>query len=391
MTGRQESHDVHELLENMINKLFIEFKDRFNEECNNCSNKERRLRASAWYIIPFKLNKQLKDKYFGFAWTITDEFCKLFKECNQQKDFKGHVCVRYSTALLDDYFQRNFIYKEPVFDESITSEGDKRQKIMEERCKTAEVVLKAWLERQDHLFYKRKIGRNLVSSTDGLMSDMDIKLRRKLMEMRIDVMFEARNNLNEPLRSAGNLVMSFMKESIEDWLSIKRLKDNNRIVDTPSVKFGFSALMTLNHFFKTRQISHIINLSSKFEVSLKAPIKDSTFFIALPDDQKHKSYVEYIVQNNEEFINKMRRLSGAIEITLEPYPLNSKKLSHYYLLTASGTVWSIQAIKNFIAHKSFFKTVANDKNWRKKNMWCRGMPDWRTNIQMNSSQVVSNR
>jgi hypothetical protein len=44
MTGRQETHDVKQLVENIVNKFFLEFKIRFNNECDNCDEEERRQR-----------------------------------------------------------------------------------------------------------------------------------------------------------------------------------------------------------------------------------------------------------------------------------------------------------------------------------------------------------
>jgi hypothetical protein len=153
--------------------------------------------------------------------------------------FKGeHNCVLHLAERIDNYLAQNFYYKEPVFDESITSDSDRRHKIIEERIKAAEVLLKAWLERQDHLFFKSKISNELLSFTDGVMSGMDRKLTFHLMRERLEIMNESIDELR-PLRSVGDLVMSFMKDLVENWLSINNIKDNNRIVGTHLVKFGF--------------------------------------------------------------------------------------------------------------------------------------------------------
>jgi hypothetical protein len=54
-----------------------------------------------------------------------------------------------------------------------------------------------------------------------------------------------------------------------------------------------------------------------------------------------------MVQNNDELIKKLKALTACLEIKLESYQKNS---SYYCLLTASGTVWGLRAIKNLIAH-----------------------------------------
>jgi hypothetical protein len=135
------------------------------------------------------------------------------------------------------------------------------------------------------------------------------------------------------------------------------------------VKFGFSALLTLNHCFRTQQISHIIDSNNRFQVSLKAMIKDQTFYIPLPNVQKYNQFVKYMVQNNDEFIEKLKALTACLEIKLEPFQKNN---SHYYLLTASGTVWCLRAIKHFIAHPFFFNEVIRE-NWSKKNLTLYGI------------------
>ncbi|CAG2103928.1 unnamed protein product [Medioppia subpectinata] len=399
MNGRTETNDVHELLENMINKLFIEFKERFKNECQTqeteenydkfVAESERKLRASAWYMTPFKLEEDIKERYFGFSWTITEEVCKLMENNTTfNVNRVNHKCNDMGVQLLHDFFERNYLYREPVIDSSVTDESDRRQIIMEERFKTADVVLRAWLERQDHLFFKRKIGRKLISSTDAVLSDMDRKLRRELQSRKLDLLAEARDT-TKPLKSAAELVMNFLTESVNEWLDIKTIDLNNRVVDTPLVKIGFSALITLNHFFKTREISHIIYLGKRFKISLKTPIREATFYIPLPRTEtpktgadfpyktkmreRERKYVEYMVQYPEIFCERLNRMSGALEIVLEPYPLNKKQLEHFYLLTATGTMWSLQTIKSFICHPQFFQTVCNDdKLWKRKNLWPKG-------------------
>ncbi len=118
---------------------------------------------------------------------------------------------------------------------------ERTHKIIEERIKAAEVVLKAWLERQDQLFFKSKISDELLSFTDGVMLwmlcyVMDRKLTFHLMRERLKIMNESIDELR-PLRSVGDLVMSFMKDLVENWLSINNIKDNNRILSVDS--FGY--------------------------------------------------------------------------------------------------------------------------------------------------------
>ncbi|XP_054164765.1 uncharacterized protein LOC128962416 [Oppia nitens] len=410
MTGRNETNDVHELLENMINKLFIEFKDRFNFEStnDNDSEDERRLRASAWYVVPFNADVGINERYFGFSWTITEELCKLHKDNDKFNVNKvDHKCIHLMTNFIDKYFYDNYIYRDPVIDNSITDVEKRRLIEMRSRLESAEVVLRAWLERQDHLFFKRNIKKKLISSTDYVISDMDRKLRRKFTQMRCLEMEIATKCLTKPLKTSGQLIMTFFKEAVDEWLNID---NNRRIVDTPLIKFGFSALMTLYHFFKTREISHIIDLRPKFTISLQSPVRELSFFISLDIPMPRKSqqnkdekikpkssaesklefainkrqeqrielmkkYVEYMVVNSDQFIEKLKFISGAIEIYLEPYPLKTKRVQHYYLLTASGTVWSLQTIKNFISHPSFFNTVVNhDIPWKRKNLFYKGDP-----------------
>ena len=401
MSGKSETNDVHELLENIVNKLFVEFRAYFDKDSPNerLNRKERHQRAYAWYMMPF--NEEGHEAHYGFSWIITEELCNIAKDkeivkCNASKE--KHECQQSVIDLIDNYLHQKFLYREPNTDEDI-NESDKRQRIIEERCISAGIVLRAWLERQDHLFFKRRFGKRVISSTDYQISDMDQKLRRALMQNRVELLAKARDDLNWPLKTAGQLFMDFLKESLNAWLSINHLDQNNRIVDTPMVKFGFSALITLNHFFKTREISHIISLEgNKFKIALKAPIYDETFYIPLPTlpnkairnkeyedpeiTKKNKErrdiidkYVEYMVQKPEVFCDNLKRLSGAIDIVLMAYATPKRRLEHYYLMTVTGTVWSIQAIKNFVCHPAFFGVVANsDKQWRRKNLFCKGMP-----------------
>ena len=79
MSGRSETNDVHELLENMVNKVFIRFKKLFESDSENDSKEQKEKRVRAWYMTPFLIETQVKDRYFGFSWTITDHLCDLFK------------------------------------------------------------------------------------------------------------------------------------------------------------------------------------------------------------------------------------------------------------------------------------------------------------------------
>jgi hypothetical protein len=65
---------------------------------------------------------------------------------------------------------------------------------------------------------------------------MDRKLTFHLMRERLKIMNESIDELR-PLRSVGDLVMSFMKDLVENWLSINNIKDNNRILSVDS--FGY--------------------------------------------------------------------------------------------------------------------------------------------------------
>ena len=254
---------------------------------------------------------------------------------------------------------------------------------MEERCKTTEVVIRAWLERQDHLFFKRYIKKRLISSKDYVISDMDRKLRKKLMQIRIEVLGVARDT-EQPLKTVGSLLMEFFMQCIKEWFSVETLDDNNRVVDTPLIKLGFSAFITLNHFFKTRDISHIIDLGSNFRISLEAVIRDEVFYIVLPTprnaDQKGRQtlekFTDFMVQKPEVFAENLMRISGAIQVHLEPYPIRTKSLKYYYLLTVTGTVWSLQMIKNFVCHPSFRQIVALHDKWRKPNLRYKSDPSF---------------
>ncbi len=145
----------------------------------------KRKDVNAWYLILFEMNKESNNHYLGFSWTITEELCNLFKDHETESELKAeHNCVLHSAERIDNYLIQNFYYREPVFDESITCEDIIRRKIIEERIKVAEVVPKAWLERQDHLFFKTKIGDELLSFTGGVMSGIDGKLRFDLMQKK---------------------------------------------------------------------------------------------------------------------------------------------------------------------------------------------------------------
>lgn len=379
MSGRSETNDVHELLESLVNKVFIHFKELFNRDSENDTELERSQRASAWYLAPFQVEGEIKDRYFGFSWTISEQLCQLFKSSSIKTETnEKHNCVEFVSQVFDSFFANTHLYKEPEFDESIEL-NEKRKAIVQKRFVTVRAVLRAWLERQEHLFFKRMVKNKIISSTDYVISDMDKKMTSKLNQLEEKAIEKALNS-DEPLESAGFLVINFLKQSVEEWFSVETLDFNNRVVDTPLIKLGFSAFITLNHFFKTREISHIIYLGKRFKVSLMAQIRDEVFFLPLPvfkkcgkgeeskwRDQKEK-YTEFMAQTPEIFLDNLKKLCGIFEAYLEPYAMHTKQTQHYYLLTATGTVWSIQSAKNFICHPTFFKIVPNQK-WRKRNLF----------------------
>ena len=394
INGKSETNDVHELLMNIVGKLFADFRHYFNADSpsEKLNRKERHQRAYAWYMMPF-IEQEGHEPRYGFSWIITEELCNIAEDkSNASKD--EHECQQTAIRLIDNYLDKNYLYREPNTDQ-YEKISDKRQSIMEERWQTSRKILEAWLERQDHLFFKRRVNGRLISSTDYQISDMQQKLKRALMRSRVDLLAKARDDLNWELKTVGQLVMDFLRESLNAWQSINHLDQNNRIVDTPMVKLGFSALITIHHLFKTGEISHIVRSANRFQIALKAPIYDETFYIPLPTlptrtfrDKKYEDketmrkkkertdmlnkYVEYMVQCPEVFCDKLKRLSGALDIYLEPYRSPKKQLEHYYLMTVTGTVWSIQAVKNFVCHPAFFRVVANsDRQWKRNNLFCR--------------------
>ena len=373
VTGRTEMNDIHELLESLVGKVFTEFNQKFKAECEYCSPEERAQRASSWYMVTYKLNEDMPQTFFGFPFTITDEFCKIVEK--PVKDTNGvetHDCVRNSAEVLDQYLEREGIHKDPLIDRSVGL-LETRIKIMDSRFRSAENLIKKWLERQEYLFFRRKHSSK-SSQVGGDFSDshmeMDIRLRQRLNDMRNRVMTEAKDleNLTKGLRTTGNIVMSFMKDLVNEWLSLDSFLQNNSIFDTPLIKFGFSALLALNHFFRTRQISHIIEVKTNFEAAIQAPIETDTFCFTLPDDQKCRPFVDYILKNTKLFCKKLQEISGVIDVNLQPYDTSNSRFRKTYSLSASGTVWSLQTLKNLISHPGFFLD-SPDHNWLEDNRY----------------------
>ena len=254
VTGRTEMNDIHELLESLIGKVFTEFNQRFKNECEFCSSEERSLRASSWYMITYKLNEDMPQTFFGFPFTITDELCKIVEKPNNHSEkstaLETHDCVRNSAEVLDQYLEKEGLHKDPDVD---SSEGllETRIIIMSSRFKSAEIVIKNWLERQEYLFFRRT--NSLKSSKIGgdSDSDMDYRLKQRLTDLKTKVMNEAKDlkNLTKGLRTTGNIVMNFMKDLVNEWLSLDSFLQNNSIFDTPLIKYGFSALLGFEPLF----------------------------------------------------------------------------------------------------------------------------------------------
>ena len=363
MTGRTEINDIHELLESLVGKVFNEFNQRFKSECEFLSAEERGLKASAWYMITYTMNDQMPQTFWGFPFTITDELCRLVDKPNNQPNAEPHDCVRNSAEVLDHYLERQGLHTDPV----IESEEDKvtsRVKVMESRFASAEIVIKNWLDRQEYLFFRRKNSK-YAGDLKNSYSDMDCKLRQRLIDLKTRMMNEAKDE-SKRLRTTGNIVMNFMKDLVNEWLSLDSFLQNQSIFDTPLIKFGFSALLALNHFFRTRQISHIIEMKSNFETAIQAPVENDTFYFALPDSHNCRPFVDFIIKNTELFCKKLQEISGVIEIRLQPYDTSNSKLRHCYLLSASGTVWSLQTLKNLISHPAFFKDMP-ENHWLEVN------------------------
>lgn len=386
MTGRTEINDIHELLESLVGKVFNEFNLRFKSECENqlLSPEERSLKASAWYIITYTMNDQMPQTFWGFPFTITDELCKIVDKPNNQfsgSSVEPHDCVRNSAEVLDQYLERQGIHIDPVIDTNKEDFVESRIKVMESRIMSAESVIKKWLERQEYLFFRRKnyntdkdlkdfktFGdeknvNNVKNAGDvrNSSSDMDCKLKQRLTDLRTRILNEAKDE-SKSLRTTGNIVMNFMKDLVNEWLSLDSFLQNQSIFDTPLIKFGFSALLALNHFFRTRQISHIIEMKTNFETAIEAPVETDTFYFALPDSGHCRQFVDFIIKNTSIFCKKLQQISGVIEIRLQPYDTSNSKLRQCYLLTASGTVWSLQTLKNLISHPAFFNDMP-DHNW----------------------------
>lgn len=364
MTGRTEINDIHELLESLVGKVFNEFNQRFKSESEFLSPEERSLKASAWYMTTYTMNDQMPSEqtFWGFPFTITDELCRIVQNGDKsgvQSMAEPHDCVKNSAEVLDNYLERKGLHIDPVVDTNEDSVNSRVQ-VMESRFKSAEIVIKNWLERQEYLFFRRKNSKNGGDVTNSY-SDMDCKLKQRLTDLKTRIVNEARDD-SKRLRTTGNIVMNFMKDLVNEWLSLDSFLQNQSVFDTPLIKFGFSALLALNHFFRTRQISHIIEMRSNFETAIQAPVENDTFYFALPNSDQCRPFVDYIIKNTDLFCKKLQEISGVIEIRLQPYDTSNSKLRHCYLMTASGTVWSLQTLKNLISHPAFFNDMP-DHNW----------------------------
>ena len=75
---------IHELLESLVAEVFNEFRQRFRAESAFDSPEEVRLRASAWYLVTYRLNQNQTQKFFGFPFTISDELCKIVDTSGHQ-------------------------------------------------------------------------------------------------------------------------------------------------------------------------------------------------------------------------------------------------------------------------------------------------------------------
>jgi len=94
MSTHNDSNDTHDLISNIVYKLFNEFKESF-ESGVDCDD-QRLAKASAWYQVSHDINSKSSDKYYGFPWIVSQYLAKLALRNGSQR----HDCTQHWDELM---------------------------------------------------------------------------------------------------------------------------------------------------------------------------------------------------------------------------------------------------------------------------------------------------
>ncbi|RWS10423.1 RNA-dependent RNA polymerase 1-like protein, partial [Dinothrombium tinctorium] len=330
-SSKNEAKDAHEMIDRLVKNLFKMMREVFEREFQTLYNNEeakelRMAKASAWYVMTYELNYNNSSPYFGLPWIVADLLALLAKEQRSAIDNSGE-CIKdsleASARLIDFELGKK---KNSVSEASVDS--------VTERIETAKRILINWLENQRELRIGLKKNR----------SQLESKLFGVLNESVLEYIHDS-----SQIQSVGVIVINVFKELIESMFKADAC--NN---DPCLNALGLCALITLNRFIRTRQLYHILPTQVNSRVSQPNEVAMLTFHLSLSYSEK---FAEKVVQDKQAFVDLLKEASGVDEITCEAYQQSN---SYWYLLlTASGTKWSLEILRNIVSQPSFYKDVVH--------------------------------
>ena len=343
--GKNESLDFHDLIERLVNEVFNELKFKFEDEIEYQNLEEVKLRAAAWYNVCYEMNENSQMKYYGFPWTISEYICLIG---NARVE---HQCSKHSAQIIDNDYEEWLKQNKSLNNcKELNGEGDSND--FDTLFDKVKCVLKPWISNQidDYEAYDK---------SKDLIDDI-------FKELKSEMINEYQNQNSLP--SLGQIIIRFMKSLIKQFLCVDIFdKSKSCLFPIPIIKFGFSALKTLDHLFRTENAKHIFEGKSKCELQIC-----KTFYVELPKQKTNQRKIEYFCNENmnlnfSDVFNRNRdkikeilqSISRVSEIAVEVHKVPGSFDQYYYLITAFGSIWEIEILKSLITNRSFYDDITS--------------------------------
>ena len=354
-SGKKDTTDLQELLMRLVKDEFDAFRRRFQKlgDDYDMPFDERLKKASAYYVISYRKNKQLSApelqntqiKLLGFHWISSQELSQLVHFNHDFKTFDTDVeeiesCnTNRLTIAIDEHLctQRIPRYSsENILLDLLSYIGVKDMVIEEIFCR--------WIRKHPIHSLRLKIDNEaLVTKMKTFVADAYSLLKEK--EEKITV---------------GSVTIKSLQLLIDSWIQMEKSE-----ASTTLHQLGLAAITTYNRMMQTTSIYALVG-SSGNEVEMNETSK-------LPGDQnsmKHYHISLVWSQRFDDMVSEigythvLHYLKAQSQVKDIVGFVHFKGSYRYWMVTAIGNKWQLDFLNNIVIQKNFFKTTVKAINKR---------------------------
>ncbi|GIY43674.1 RNA-dependent RNA polymerase [Caerostris extrusa] len=360
--NRHDMSNLMALVEFEVQWIFRDLQKKFFEEFggkpkDNIFTDEMLQKASAWYMVTYSKNEASSTHFFGLPWAVADVLVQL-----KMQNFNPDV-MRPSKSLLEETIDKAVSKHFKMLGPDADCE-----EIYENRILVLDVaykILTRWIKSQKEYFSDpdlKKVHKYLSNVFDNLTSDLISGGVHYITKLKED------GKIKRAISPAHNVIESILrvaKLGVLTDLSDDEHQRDSFVFDVRQ-EFGLLAWITLVKLACSYnpQYLAIPNLKGEYASTVFYKNQDNVIdVLQLPlFERKNEKSTEFSIKITHEVEEVKQYLKEQTKLKDIDFRIIPKRDGDDYVrITAKGTRYSIERLKDIVVMKDFLDAVVSNK------------------------------